>query len=147
MLPVMIPLQRRLDLDADVGRFSIYTRMEGFVTVAAMARVQPGQGVATVNGVPLSRWESVDLKGGVTLLFLPLAEVAPDYGQRCRVSMRGFRAAGGLPFPRCNFTVTVAPRRQADPAFAEHDGAAFEDLPADWKCPRCKQPKEKFNKA
>ena len=30
---------------------------------------------------------------------------------------------------------------------AEHDGVAFEDLPADWKCPRCKQGKEKFNKA
>lgn len=30
---------------------------------------------------------------------------------------------------------------------AEHDGAAFDDLPEDWKCPRCKQPKEKFNKA
>ncbi len=30
---------------------------------------------------------------------------------------------------------------------AEHDGAAFEDLPDDWRCPRCKQPKEKFNKA
>ena len=30
---------------------------------------------------------------------------------------------------------------------AEHDGVAFEDLPADWKCPCCKQPKEKFNKA
>ncbi len=30
---------------------------------------------------------------------------------------------------------------------AEHDGAAFEDLPDDWKCPRCRQPKEKFNKA
>ena len=30
---------------------------------------------------------------------------------------------------------------------AEHDGVAFEELPADWKCPRCKQPKEKFNKA
>ena len=29
----------------------------------------------------------------------------------------------------------------------ENDGIAFEDLPADWKCPRCKQPKEKFNKA
>ncbi len=29
----------------------------------------------------------------------------------------------------------------------EHDGVAFEDLPSDWKCPRCKQPKEKFNKA
>ena len=30
---------------------------------------------------------------------------------------------------------------------AEHNGAAFEDLPDDFKCPRCKQPKEKFNKA
>ena len=30
---------------------------------------------------------------------------------------------------------------------AENGGVAFEDLPADWKCPRCKQPKEKFNPA
>ena len=30
---------------------------------------------------------------------------------------------------------------------AEHDGVAFEDLPEDWKCPRCKQPKDKFNQA
>lgn len=26
-------------------------------------------------------------------------------------------------------------------------GTAFEDLPADWKCPRCRQGKDKFNKA
>ena len=30
---------------------------------------------------------------------------------------------------------------------AEHDGVAFEDLPEDWKCPRCRQPREKFNPA
>ena len=30
---------------------------------------------------------------------------------------------------------------------AEHDGVAFEDLPEDWRCPRCRQPKEKFNRA
>ena len=30
---------------------------------------------------------------------------------------------------------------------AEHDGVAFEDQPEDWKCPRCRQGKEKFNKA
>ena len=30
---------------------------------------------------------------------------------------------------------------------AEHDGVAFEDLLEDWRCPRCKQPKSKFNKA
>ena len=30
---------------------------------------------------------------------------------------------------------------------AEHDGVAFEDLGEDWRCPRCKQPREKFNRA
>ena len=30
---------------------------------------------------------------------------------------------------------------------ADHAGIAFEDLPEDWKCPRCRQGKEKFNRA
>lgn len=30
---------------------------------------------------------------------------------------------------------------------AEHDGVAFEDLPDDWKCPRCKRGKDKFSAA
>ena len=30
---------------------------------------------------------------------------------------------------------------------AEHDGIAFEDLPDDWRCPRCRQPREKFSRA
>ena len=30
---------------------------------------------------------------------------------------------------------------------AENGGVAFEDLPADWKCPRCRQSKDKFNRA
>ena len=30
---------------------------------------------------------------------------------------------------------------------AEHDNIAFEELPQDWRCPRCKQPKERFNAA
>ena len=30
---------------------------------------------------------------------------------------------------------------------AEHDGVPFDQLPDDWKCPRCRQGKEKFNKA
>ena len=39
-----------------------------------------------------------------------------------------------------------------DPAVGDPDhgipaGTAFEDLPADWKCPRCRQPKDKFNPA
>ena len=30
---------------------------------------------------------------------------------------------------------------------AEHDGKAFEDLPDDWTCPRCRQGKDRFNRA
>ncbi len=30
---------------------------------------------------------------------------------------------------------------------ADNDGIAFEDLPDDWRCPRCKQGKDKFNPA
>ena len=33
------------------------------------------------------------------------------------------------------------------PEFDIEPGTKFEDLPEDWKCPRCKQGKEKFNKA
>ena len=29
----------------------------------------------------------------------------------------------------------------------ENNNIAFEDLPEDWKCPRCRQPKSKFNAA
>lgn len=29
----------------------------------------------------------------------------------------------------------------------ENGGVAFEDLPDDWTCPRCRQPKDKFNRA
>lgn len=30
---------------------------------------------------------------------------------------------------------------------AEHNGVAFDDLPDDWRCPRCKQGKDRFNRA
>lgn len=30
---------------------------------------------------------------------------------------------------------------------AEHEGVPFEELPDDWRCPRCRQPKSKFNRA
>ena len=30
---------------------------------------------------------------------------------------------------------------------SEHDGIPFEELPEDWTCPRCRQPKSKFNPA
>ena len=31
--------------------------------------------------------------------------------------------------------------------FTVRDRVAFEDLPADWVCPRCMQPTDKYNRA
>ncbi len=47
----------------------------------------------------------------------------------------------------CSICGQVYDPAVGDPEHGIPAGTAFEDLPADWKCPRCKQSKEKFNKA
>ena len=47
----------------------------------------------------------------------------------------------------CSICGTVYDPEVGDPEHGIPAGTAFEDLPADWKCPRCKQGKDKFNKA
>ncbi|MBQ9377855.1 MAG: rubredoxin [Schwartzia sp.] len=47
----------------------------------------------------------------------------------------------------CSVCGTVYDPAVGDPEHGIPAGTAFEDLPADWKCPVCKQGKEKFNKA
>ena len=47
----------------------------------------------------------------------------------------------------CSVCGTVYDPAVGDPEHGIPAGTAFEDLPADWRCPVCKQPKEKFNKA
>ena len=125
MPAVMVPLQRRLELEQEAGHFAVFTRLEGCVAVAALAKVAPGVGRVAVDGAPLSRWEAVELKG-ITLIFLPLSEAVRGHGQCCRVALEGFRTPSGRRYPRCAFRVRTAPRRQADEAHAEHDAEALE---------------------
>ena len=47
----------------------------------------------------------------------------------------------------CSVCGTVYDPAVGDPAHGIPAGTKFEDLPDDWKCPRCRQPKGKFNKA
>ena len=53
------------------------------------------------------------------------------------VSFKDVQASGKYVCSICGYVY--------DPA--ENGGVAFEDLPDDWTCPRCKQGKDKFNKA
>ena len=47
----------------------------------------------------------------------------------------------------CSVCGYVYDPEKGDPDNGSPAGTKFEDLPADWRCPRCKQPKEKFGKA
>ena len=47
----------------------------------------------------------------------------------------------------CSICGTVYDPAVGDPEHGIPAGTKFEDLPADWKCPRCRQGKEKFNRA
>ena len=47
----------------------------------------------------------------------------------------------------CDVCDWVYDEETGDPDNGIAPGTKFEDLPEDWKCPRCKQPKEKFNRA
>ena len=125
MLPLMIPLQRRLEIEQEAGRFSVFTRLEGCVAVAALSKVAPGVGRAEVEGQPLSRWEAVEFRG-VTLIFLPMLEAVRQRDRRYRVTLRGFRTPGGAPYPPCRFRVYVPAKRRRDPAREEADARTLE---------------------
>ena len=47
----------------------------------------------------------------------------------------------------CSVCGAVYDPAVGDPEHGIPAGTKFEDLPADWKCPRCRQPKDRFNPA
>ena len=125
MPALMLPLFRRIDPDADAVKLSVYTKLRGFVAVAALAPVRPGVGRATVDGVALTRWEMVTVRG-FHLLLLPVGEVAREYDKRYRVVLEGFQTAKGRRFARCAFWMRTAKRRERQPAHNERDAQALE---------------------
>jgi len=56
-----------------------------------------------------------------------------------------FREASGKYI--CSVCGKVYDPAEGDPEHGIPAGTPFEKLPADWKCPRCRQPKSKFNPA
>ena len=125
MLPLMVPLARSFDPEAVDNRLSCFAHVTGFVPVALLAPLaEDGMGVATVDGVPLSGCEAVTLFG-FHLLMVPVGEVAHGEGRRYRVTLSGFRARSGLPFPRCSFTIRTARRRMPVSEFLHRDEQAL----------------------
>ena len=125
MIAWMLPVFRRFDPEGDVHLLSVYTKLRGVCAVAAFSGVQPGFGRATVDGVELTGWESVTVRG-IPLLFLPVGEVAREHGRRYRVTLEGFRTAKGRRYPRRSFWAWTVARRERVPEYDTQDLAALE---------------------
>ena len=125
MLALFFPLQRSYDPDADGDRFSTFTRLRGTLAVLASAPVAPGHGRASVDGVPLTCWDAAELHG-LRLLFIPVGEVARDYGKRHRVVLEGFCTPDGRRFPRRAIRFRTATRRERVPEYDAQDAKALE---------------------
>lgn len=127
MPALMLPIVRRYDPDViDTGALSVFTKLSGYIPVLLLAPVaEGGMGRATVDGVELTRCDAINVRG-LHLLLVPVGEVAREHGRRWRVALEGFRAKNGRRFPRCAFWIRTTARREADPAFAEHDAMALE---------------------
>ena len=125
MPALFVPLQIKYDPDADGDRFSTFTRLRGTLAVLATAPIAPGHGRATVDGVPLTGWDAAQLHG-LRLLFIPVGEVAWDYGKRHRVVLEGFRTPDGRRFGRRAFRFRTAERRERVPEYDAQDLKALE---------------------
>ena len=82
-------------------------------------------------------YENLEAKKVVDLSNMPVP-IPPvmNYGEQ--------KATGRYVCSICGFVYDPA---VGDPEHGIPAGTAFEDLPDDWKCPRCRQSKDKFNKA
>ena len=85
-------------------------------------------------------------KLGFGLMRMPLLdpadEAAVDVDQVCK--MVDLMETKKYKCGKCGFTYDP---EVGDPRHGIAPGTPFEDLPDDWTCPGCKQPKEKFNRA
>ncbi len=54
------------------------------------------------------------------------------------------RMAEPKPRMECGVCWSVYDPAKGDPVWQIEPGVAFEDLPADWRCPECDAPREKF---
>lgn len=122
---LMLPVFRRIDPEGDVQRLSVYTKLRGVAAVAALPSVKAGVGRAYVDGVALTGWESVTVRG-IPLVLLPVGEVATEHDRRYRVTLEGFETEAGKRFARRSFWVRTEARRERRPEYDAHDAAALE---------------------
>ena len=109
----------------DTGLFAMNIEAPRSVPLVCSSEVDPRYGTATVDGKPVSHGKCSKFDfSPLPIYFLPVGEVAREFGKTYTVKLSGFRNKKGKKFASCTFRVTTAERGTDDGKHRENETIA-----------------------
>lgn len=109
----------------DTGLFAMNIEAPRSVPLVCSSEVDPRYGTATVDGKPISHGKCGKFDfSPLPIYFLPVGEVAREFGKTYTVKLSGFRNKKGKKFASCTFRVTTAERGTDDGKHRENETIA-----------------------
>lgn len=113
--------------NVDQGMFAMHVAAPHAVPLIATSEVDPRFGTATVDGKPVSKGKCVKFDfSPLPFYFVPVGEVAREFGKTYTVRLTGFRSKKGKKFAPCTFRLTTDARGTDDGKHKENEAAAKE---------------------
>ena len=109
----------------DTGLFAMNIEAPYSVPLVCSSEVDPRYGTATVDGKPVSHGKCGKFDfSPLPIYFLPVGEVAREFGKTYTVKLSGFRNKKGKKFAPCTFRLTTAERGTDDGKHRENETIA-----------------------
>ena len=113
--------------NVDQGMFSMFAVTPHAVPLIATSEVDLRYGTATVDGKPVSKGKCVKFDfSPLPFYFVPVGEVAREFGKTYTVKLTGFRNKKGKKFAPCTFRLVTETRGTDDGKHKENEAAAKE---------------------
>ena len=113
--------------NVDQGMFSMFAVTPHAVPVIATSEVDPNSGMVTVDGKPVSKGKCIKFDfSPLPFYFVPVGEVAREFGKTYTVKLSGFRNKKGKKFAPCTFRLVTEARGMDDGKHKENEAAAKE---------------------
>ena len=113
--------------NVDQGMFSMFAVTPHAVPLIATSEVDPNSGSVTVDGKPVSKGKCIKFDfSPLPFYFVPVGEVAREFGKTYTVKLLGFRNKKGKKFAPCTFRLVTETRGTDDGKHKENEAAAKE---------------------
>lgn len=111
--------------NVDKGMFSMFAAVPHSVPLVCSSEVDLRYGTATVDGKPVSKGKCIKFEfSPLPFYFVPVGEVAREFGKTYTVRLTGFRNKKGKKFAPCTFHLTTAERGADDGKHRENETIA-----------------------